>query len=108
MAKAIAEAKSTLPKFIERLSHRKTEERFAARVEFVGEGQIEEIWVYDLEISGELLTGAVGDDAYFIKDVRKDMVVSFPLSRVTDWWIRVGEKDEGLYTAKVLKSRHGE
>jgi uncharacterized protein YegJ (DUF2314 family) len=109
--KAVAEAKKTLPNFIERLGHPRPGEIFIVDAGVpTPTGEPEFIWLNKLSYADHKFTGLLTDEPLHVPGKHKGDKVTVEEGEVDDWAIyRKGiEGSEGSYTAKVLAAKTDE
>ncbi len=68
-------------------------------------GDIEHMWVEDFTFDGKEITGTLISRPGELKSVKEGDVVTFPLSRLSDWSYAGDGKVKGAFTVKLLHSR---
>ncbi len=103
MAKAIGEARATLPEFLRLLaSPQHGMDQFSVKVRFPVEGGHEHIWVSDLEFRDSALVGKLGNDPRDIAGLQLGSSVTVNEANVTDWAYVQNGVHRGHYTTKLL------
>ena len=102
MVEAIRQAKATLDIFFKAFDHpTKPQSGFHLKVQFEQDGQVEHIWLGDLQLGREAGSGVVANQAR-MAGFGFGKRVTFPLSAVTDWMYTDDGELAGGFTTKVL------
>ena len=102
---AIAEARQTLPVFWTLFDqYPEYSEAFGMKIGLPAkDGELEHIWVYDLQHDGETYSGKIANDPYnLVGTIKKDDPITFSASQVSDWSIWSEGKQYGGFTIRVL------
>jgi len=103
MNAAIAEARRTLPQFIEALRAGRGDS-FAIKAAFdTIEGSREHMWLTDLTFRGGRFVGTLMNDPYDVPGLRAGDRVAVEEARGTDWMIFDNQERLGAFTKQVLE-----
>jgi len=106
MAKAIGEARATLPKFRQILaSPEPGMANFGIKARFPVEGGTEHCWVGDLEIKGSAFIGKLTNQPERVHGLALGSTVDIAEDAVTDWAYSKDGVYHGHFTTKVLLPR---
>ena len=105
MIEAINTARASLGEFISAfLNPAPSQKSFLLKIEFDHEGQVEHIWMADLDLASSPPTGVIANEpalpGYRFMERRP-----FALSDVTDWMFIEDEALIGGFTTKLLQRR---
>ena len=104
---AEAEARARWPEFLEAFNTRSAE-GFSVKVPLTRGGRTEHIWVEVDAISGESVSGRLGNDPVDLDGLRLGSPVTVPVSGVEDWaFLRNGEM-VGAFTAAAVAAAYRE
>ena len=103
MDDAIAEARKTLPDYLEFYAA-KPEGAFNHRVKvhFSDSYGDEHIWVTDFSVEGDQVRGIVGNQPQTVECVEAGEEVFVPMSQVSDWGFQAGNRQYGNYTVYIM------
>ena len=74
--------------------------------EIGGDGDPEHMWIADATFDGIEITGTLNNDPNWLKSVKAGDTVTFPLSRLSDWLLVVGQGEVyGGFTIQVMRAR---
>jgi uncharacterized protein YegJ (DUF2314 family) len=68
-------------------------------------GQVEHMWVNDVNFDGTLIHGTLINSPNWLKSVKNGDEVHVPLDRIGDWMYSFEDKAYGAFTVNVLRSR---
>jgi uncharacterized protein YegJ (DUF2314 family) len=104
MAKAIADARATLPEFMRLLADSQSGlSQFAVKVRFAVDNGHEHCWVSELEMRGTTLTGKLGNQPRGRADLSLGSEVTIDPADITDWsYVDAHGVHRGHYTTRVL------
>lgn len=105
MTQAIAQARSTLDRFIVALrSPQSWQQSFLIKGRFSALGDVEHIWVADLIFDGHRFHGVIANEPR-LPGLKFKQLISVPRDDVTDWMYLSNNKLVGGYTTRVLRKR---
>ncbi len=104
MDRAIAEARRTLPSFLERWkSPRPGDSEFFVKVRIRDGSATEHFWLGEPALEGERFEGTIDNDPGVVKNVRIGQRWAFASDDVSDWMYRDASGTvQGSYTTRVL------
>jgi uncharacterized protein YegJ (DUF2314 family) len=104
MAKAIADARASLPEFMALLTNpRSGLSQFAVKVRFPVDNGHEHCWVSSLEMRGTALHGKLGNEPRGRADLKLGSEVAVDSADITDWsYVDASGVHRGHYTTRVL------
>jgi len=103
MRQAVAQARKTLPVFIAALQHpTRGQHDFEVKKPFVKNGDVEHIWLSDVEYSGHRFHGIVDNHPWKIKGLKFGEHVSVNPNEISDWVFVDHGKLKGGYTIRCL------
>ena len=106
MNAAIAQARSTVDEFVERLENPKpTDEGFSVKKKIEDGDNVEHFWLSDVSYADGIFTGAIGNDPQSVRNVEFGQEVSVALSEITDWMYLDDGKMVCNFTLQVLLKR---
>lgn len=106
MAKAVVEARASLPAFLAKASDPKPGTRgYAVKVGIGLAGNKEFVWIAPFVVRGDVLTGQIANEPERVKGYAAGQTLKISLSDVTDWTYLEGAKMRGNYSACALLSR---
>jgi uncharacterized protein YegJ (DUF2314 family) len=105
MNKAVEDARSKLPYFLERFAAPAANESdFMLKVAFPvpapGDG-VEHMWVINPQKVAEGFSAELNNEPYYIKNLKVGQVVTFPEDQISDWGFSREGKLIGYYTTRV-------
>jgi uncharacterized protein len=65
----------------------------------------EHMWVSEVEYDGKIISGTLVDAPEYVRSVKANQKVSFPLERLSDWLYIQDGKAVGAFTVKLLRTR---
>jgi uncharacterized protein YegJ (DUF2314 family) len=104
MQAAQAEARANWPTFLELFAEPEGRE-FQVKASFVDGDIVEHMWVMNLRMEGDELSGTLGNEPFNVKNIKYGDPVRLKPGEVTDWSVTEGERTYGEYTVKVLRNR---
>ena len=108
MARAVADARATLPAFLETSRHPQAgQEAFSVKVGLGPTGHDEFFWLAPFEVKGDKVSGRLANEPEVVNGYRKGQTVEKPLGEVTDWMYFDHGKMRGNFSACVLLAREG-
>ncbi len=108
MAKAMAEARATLPKFWDALARADPgDTKFYVKIRFPhGAGSDGElIWAGSVVRDGDQVTATIDNEPRHVPNLKHGQRVAVPIARVSDWMFTRAGKLHGAYTVRVLLPR---
>ena len=110
MKEAIEMAQQTFPEFANALeldSHRRVhllkDSGLKVRFDHYGNpNRTEYMFVRDVKLDGPVVHGTLDSIPCFVRGLRLGQDVSFPISRIADWFLVEGGRGKGGYTLDVL------
>jgi len=108
MNAAIQEAQNTLDVFIAALQAPKpsqTHFSIKAGFHYGDQGGAEHIWLSDISYDGNLFKGTIGNDVYYVPNLKYGDPVTVLRDNISDWMIVENGKMIGGYTIRVLYCR---
>jgi uncharacterized protein YegJ (DUF2314 family) len=106
MAAAIETAKTTLPKFFERLAKPEPgDERFAIKIRYDTNrkgADGEHIWANDVKREGDKISATISNQPRDIVALKMGQRVTVPVSQLTDWMFVRDGKYHGAYTLRAM------
>jgi uncharacterized protein YegJ (DUF2314 family) len=110
MKAAVREAVSRWPEFVAAFeaSLPPERERFIVKAEFREGRKSEYMWVSVREIDDRGVSGVLMNDPHELIEVHRGAIVSFPLTRLSDWIYPEGDSHVGGFTLDVLAEDEGE
>jgi uncharacterized protein YegJ (DUF2314 family) len=106
MNDAIAQARSTVDEFVEKLQNPKpTDEGFSVKKMIEDGDDVEHFWLSDVSYSDGIFTGTIGNEPQSVRNVKFGQEVSVAESEITDWMYLDDGKMAGNFTLQVLLKR---
>ncbi|MFO1004121.1 MAG: DUF2314 domain-containing protein [Planctomycetaceae bacterium] len=106
MLAATAEARRTWSEFVKAFRNKpKNSENFSAKFPFDAPDQKEFMWVEVDSINGDTVTGRLGNDPVWVKDLKLGDEVRMKVSDLSDWMYLKDGEIVGGYTVKVLMEK---
>jgi uncharacterized protein YegJ (DUF2314 family) len=103
---AIAQARSTVDEFVEKLQNPKpTDEGFSVKKMIEDGDDVEHFWLSDVSYSDGIFTGTIGNEPQSVRNVKFGQEVSVAESEITDWMYLDDGKMAGNFTLQVLLKR---
>jgi uncharacterized protein YegJ (DUF2314 family) len=100
--RAVIQARKTVGKFITALQHRANGQKdFEIKKPFIQNGQMEHIWLSDVEFVGNRFQARVDNEPRKIRGVKIGQLVSVNPNEITDWLYIDNGKLVGGYTFRV-------
>src|SRR5258708_30699528 len=102
MHRAVTQARKTVGEFIAALKHPAPgQQDFEIKKPFIQNGQVEHIWLSDVQFVGNRLQGRVDNEARKIQGLKLGQLVSVKPSEISDWLYVDHGKLVGGYTVRV-------
>jgi uncharacterized protein YegJ (DUF2314 family) len=101
MLAAIYNAQKTLPYFWDKHASAINPEDYLVKVRFEGPERAESIWIGDIAVEDDLVSGVVDQCPAFLEFKDGDRIRT-PLSNINDWMYSESNKIHGNYTARVM------
>ncbi len=116
MAGAIQAAQESFPEFARQaeLEHFRIIPAFAAVAikaffpDPARPGSGEHMFVTDISTNGQSITGTLASQPGFASDLQEGQEVTFPVSRLSDWFLVNGDQGIGGFTIDVLRDQFSE
>lgn len=101
MAKAVQQARKTLPQFLDALrTPKSTQSRFAIKKPFIEGDKVEHIWMNDVSFDGHVFHGKVDNELVDLKDVHLGDQVTVSPEDISDWMYVQKGRLVGGYTVR--------
>jgi uncharacterized protein YegJ (DUF2314 family) len=105
MLAAINKARGFIREFFDAFTNPKPgQESFLLKVAFTEDGQVEHLWIADLDVSGAKPKGVVASEPR-LKKLRFKQTVEFDPAYISDWMYVDHGKLIGGYTTRLLRER---
>jgi len=105
MLAAINKARSTIKQFFDAFAHPQPGQKaFLVKVAFTEDGDVEHIWLADLDFSAAKPKGVIANEPQ-LKKLRFKQTVQFDPAHISDWMYIDHGKVVGAYTTRVLRQR---
>jgi uncharacterized protein YegJ (DUF2314 family) len=102
MHHAVTEARKTVGEFIAALNHPAPgQQDFEIKKPFIQKGQVEHIWLSDVQFVGNRFQGRVDNQPRKIQGLKLDQLVSVKPNEISDWLYIDHGKLVGGYTVRV-------
>jgi uncharacterized protein YegJ (DUF2314 family) len=102
MHQAVTQARKTIGEFLAALKHPAPgQQDFEVKKPFIQNGQVEHIWLSDVQFVGNRLQGRVDNEARKIQGLKLGQLVSVKPSEISDWLYIDHGKLVGGYTVRV-------
>ena len=106
MAKAVADARASLPAFLAAQADPKPgTHHYAVKVGLGPVGAQEFFWIDPFVVKDDVVTGVLANDPRRVTGYERGQTINVPLSDVQDWTYRDGATMRGNYSACVLIGR---
>ena len=103
MNAAIANARSSLPKFWQIYEHPEHGETdFCLKVKITDKKSVEHFWLVDIETNSQGIFGTINNDPEFVHDVKFGDRIRIPEPDISDWLYLRDGKMVGNYTVRAL------
>jgi uncharacterized protein YegJ (DUF2314 family) len=104
MNTAIAQARQTVPQFIQSLQHPKASQKgFIVKLPITDGKNTEHMWMSHVTFDGKELQGKLVDDAYEVQGYKTGQTVRIAPDKITDWAYGEDGKMVGGYTNIVVE-----
>jgi uncharacterized protein YegJ (DUF2314 family) len=102
MHRAVTEARKTVGEFIAALEHPAAgQQDFEIKKPFIQNGQVEHIWLSDVQFVGNRFQGRVDNQPREIQGLKLGQLVSVNPKEISDWLYVDHGKLMGAYTVRV-------
>src|SRR6266481_8418995 len=102
MHRAVTEARKTVGEFIAALKHPAPDQQdFEIKKAFVQNGQVEHIWLSDVQLVGSRFQGRIDNQPRKIQGLKLGQLVSINRNEISDWLYVDHGKLVGGYTVRV-------
>ena len=102
MHQAVLQARKTVGEFIAALKHPAAgQQDFEVKKPFIQNGQVEHIWLSDVQFVGNRLQGRVDNQSRKIQGLKLGQLVSVKPNEISDWLYVDNGKLVGGYTVRV-------
>lgn len=106
MNAAMQKARDTLPEFEKRLTQPPAaQQHIGLKGRFEENGEVEHMWINDVEITPEGYRGTLGNAPVHIKAIGVGSAVTISRSQVSDWMAIDDGKLVGAFTLRVQRDR---
>lgn len=106
MNAAMRQARATLPEFEKRLKQPPaTQQYISLKGRFEEDGNVEHMWLADVEITPRGYRGKLGNRPVYIQAIGEGSVVEVTRAQVSDWMAIDAGKVVGGYTVRVQRDR---
>jgi uncharacterized protein YegJ (DUF2314 family) len=106
MNAAMDEARAKVDQFVAALTKPSPKQKdFTFKKKFEEGGKVEYMWITDVRVKGETLTGKLNNEPRTMKKVRIGASVTIPKAEVADWMFVDDGRLVGGYTLRVLRNR---
>ena len=103
MNAAIAEARKTVDEFINALKAKDPKAKhFAVKAPLVDGDQVEHVWLVNLKVSGDKLSGVIGNKLQIVKNYKMGQAVTLGKKEITDWMYVKDGVVQGNVTLKAM------
>jgi uncharacterized protein YegJ (DUF2314 family) len=102
MHQAVIQARKTVGEFIAALKHPESgQQDFEVKKRFIQNGQVEHIWLSDVQFAGNRFQGRVDNQPRKIQGLKLGQLVSVKPNEISDWLYIDHGKLVGGYTVRV-------
>jgi len=106
MNNAMAEAKSTVAGFVERMKNPQPKDYgFSVKKKIEDGDKVEFFWLSDITYADGKFTGTLGNNPQIVSNVEFGQKMSVGETEIADWMYLDGDKMVGNYTLRVLLKR---